>query len=70
VIVEGPVHGWDDSTDDNNIAEGDTLFLTCTVESSMEVAIFGSNMAMRKSRAALSAVVTRARFYLARCNPC
>ncbi|KAM0901482.1 hypothetical protein ACQ4PT_019958 [Festuca glaucescens] len=35
-------HGWDELGEDNDIAEGDTLFFTYTVDSSMEVAIFGS----------------------------
>jgi hypothetical protein len=44
VIVEGPMYGWDDSTEDNNIAEGDTLFFTYTVDSLTDVAIFASNI--------------------------
>jgi hypothetical protein len=33
-------HEWDDFAEDNVIAEGDTMFFTYIVESSMKVVIF------------------------------
>jgi hypothetical protein len=34
-------HGWDDFAEDNGIEEGDTLFISYTVHSSMNVIIIG-----------------------------
>jgi hypothetical protein len=41
ILVE---HGWDDFAEHNSIAQGDTLYFTYIVESSMDVAIPGSNV--------------------------